>query len=306
MQQLVDGVWVVEPQSAPRYPYGNCMFIDDERPTVIDFGAGANSFAVLKRESVELGLISHFHHDHVHGDTLFPNLQRLAGREEEDNYRSKESYMRHFGFQFWDEYMGGVRWLPYAKTFAGGLSPDVVSPPGFRAINLAGTFTDQQVLDLGRRKITALHLPGHTAGHYGFYLEEEGILFSGDIDLVASGPWYFGESSDLTALLASVRRIQEIGPRVLVPSHRRVFNGGIKEGLDKFVKVVLDREEQVLAALQIPQTVPELAERRIVFPGRRNMYEEFWEKMGLRNHLKRLLEMGAVIEEEGGRYRRTR
>ncbi|NPV92601.1 MAG: MBL fold metallo-hydrolase [Firmicutes bacterium] len=305
MQQLADGVWVVEPQGAPRYPYGNCMFIDDERPTVIDFGAGASSFAALKRESVEIGIFSHFHHDHVHGDTLFPNIRLLAGREEEDNYRSRESYMRHFGFQFWEELMGQLRWLPYAKTIVGGLSPDVVAPPGFRTIDLAGTFTDNQVLDLGRRKLTALHLPGHTAGHYGFYLEEEGILFSGDIDLTAGGPWYFGESSDLTALFASVSRIKKIGPGILVPSHRRVFTAGINEGLDKFVKVVLDREEKVLEALKEPQTVPELAERRILFPARRNMYEEFWEKMGLRNHLKRLLKMGAVIKEEDGRYRRT-
>ena len=47
--------------------------------------------------------------------------------------------------------------------------------------------------NLGQNSIQALRLPGHTKGHYGFYIEEEGLLFSGDLDLALKAPGMGGE-----------------------------------------------------------------------------------------------------------------
>jgi glyoxylase-like metal-dependent hydrolase (beta-lactamase superfamily II) len=38
-------------------------------------------------------------------------------------------------------------------------------------------FSDKQQFDLAQISIQALHLPGHTKGHYGFYIEEKVCCF---------------------------------------------------------------------------------------------------------------------------------
>lgn len=300
LTKLTKNVYLVTPSTPPVYPYSNSLYIEDERSVVIDLGAGGNAFAEIPAWRVELCLLSHFHFDHVHGDGLFPDASLYAGREEVEAYRDKAAYYRFFGFDLWESLMPGIPQIAFADAIARALPADVLARPGFREIPLAGTIKDGDVFDLGKRRVTAVHLPGHTAGHYGFYLEDEGILFSGDIDLASTGPWYYGVSSDLTQLMASVRRVQEIGPGMLVPSHRRVFTEGISEGLERYMQVVHDREGRLLEALRTPQTLKELAGRGIIFPEWRNVYEMFWEQTGLMAHLRRLVELGAAgVSEEG-------
>jgi hydroxyacylglutathione hydrolase len=43
-----------------------------------------------------------------------------------------------------------------------------------------GTLGDGEVLELAGLRFRVLHTPGHTPGHCCFWLEEEGVLFSGD------------------------------------------------------------------------------------------------------------------------------
>ncbi len=42
------------------------------------------------------------------------------------------------------------------------------------------TLQDGDVIDLGSRQLTVLHLPGHSPGSVGFFEEQTGMLFSGD------------------------------------------------------------------------------------------------------------------------------
>ena len=305
MLKLAEGVWAVQPAAPPRYPYGVCLYLEDDRPAVIDLGAGGQAFAALPGDRVELGLISHFHFDHVHGDRFFPRAALFAGRQEAAVYRDRGEYLRCFGFDRWPELMGGVRWVSFAEATARQLPPDVPVGPGFREIALAGTFGDGEVFELGKRQVRMVHLPGHTAGHYGFLLEGEGILFAGDIDLTAAGPWYFGESSDITDFIASLERIGELRPRMLVPAHSRPLSEGIAEGLEHLRQVLLKREEALWELLRQPRTLEELAQRRLIFPRPRNVYELFWEKMGLRNHLRRLQQLGMVRGDGEGVFSRA-
>jgi ribonuclease/clavin/mitogillin len=300
LTQLAEKIWVVAP-TIPRYPYGNCLFIDDERPTVIDLGAGGNAFRDIPCERVILGLISHFHFDHLHCDSLFPQIQLMASEQERLTYLDEQEYLSFHGYNLWDELMPGIQRQLYGQVVP--LPDDVPIKPGFRVINLAGTFRDLDRISLGKHEVQAIHLPGHTAGHYGFYLARENILFSGDIDLVATGPWYNSNSGDVGALIQSVRRIKEIDPAVVVPSHRRIQTEGIQEKLDHYIQVVLDRETKLCDLLQEPKTLPELAEYRLVYPKQSNMYEVFWERMTIRNHLRHMIRDGRIAEIEPGLYR---
>lgn len=63
-------------------------------------------------------------------------------------------------------------------------------------------------IDLGGRKLTVLHTPGHTPGSIMLLEPEQKILFSADS--VQEGPIYmFGPGRNLEALCASMERLRE-------------------------------------------------------------------------------------------------
>jgi len=301
--ELARGIFVVVPEAPPRYPYGNCMYLEGDTRAVIDFGAGGRAFAELDKDRIEMGFISHFHFDHVHCNVLFPHTALYVGEEEKETYRDFASYISFHGYDLWDKLMPGVERIPYGEAVP--LPDDVPVKPGFREISISGTIKDLDQVNLGGIVLTAIHLPGHSLGHYGFYLEKEGILFSGDIDLVPSGPWYSSNSGDVGALISSVERIREIAPRIIVPSHRRLITENIDQGLRRYIKVVLNREEKIYQLLKEPRTLHDLARQRLVFANPQNMYDVFWEKMTIRNHLKHLMAQGLITEIEEGLFVRT-
>jgi len=298
---LSSGIWVVAPR-IPRYPYGNCVYIEDDRPTIIDFGAGGTAFADVPKEKIELGLISHFHFDHIHSRSMFPNVALMAGEEEKTTYVDQNEYIHFHGYDLWDELMQRKREL-YGNVVK--LPQDVPIEPGFSIVNLAGTFSDGDIIETGKYSLKAVHLPGHSAGHYGFYFEKENILFSADIDLVKTGPWYNSNSGSVGELIASVQKIRDLDPRIIIPSHRRIQTENISSQLDDYIKVVLDREEKIYDYLKQPHTIDQLAAYRLTYPQQQDQYEEFWEKMTIRNHLIHLIEQGAIVETEPGIYKQA-
>jgi len=302
LKQIGPRIFVVTPEDSPRYPYGNCLYVEDDIPAVLDLGAGGRAFQEIPCEKVQLALISHSHFDHLHGDSFFPRAGLYAGKEESKTYSDENEYLKFHGYELWAEMMPGIKRVAFSEVSP--LPDDVPVKPGFRYIELAGIFKDMERFHLGKTEITAIHLPGHTTGHYGFWIEKEGILFSADMDLVVAGPWYSSNSADIGQLISSVQRIREINPGLIVPSHRRLIFDKIEKRLDQYIGVVFKRQEHILDLLKETHSLDELLEYQMVFHGRRDIYLIFWEKMTLRNHIRFLLREGMVEEVEKGRYKR--
>ena len=91
------------------------------------------------------------------------------------------------------------------------------------------TFADGDLLPFWGG-LRAVHLPGHTRGHCGFYSERHDLLFSGD--LFAS---YFFNTHIPPAILnsvpseiaASFQRVADLNPRWIVPNHYDVLDGEV-------------------------------------------------------------------------------
>jgi glyoxylase-like metal-dependent hydrolase (beta-lactamase superfamily II) len=80
---------------------------------------------------------------------------------------------------------------------------------------------DGDVIDLGDRRFTVLHTPGHTAGSACLFEEETRTLFSGDAIYVDGRlSW-----DDEEAFAASLRRLREVDARVVHAGHDRSFDG---------------------------------------------------------------------------------
>ncbi|MBQ9485650.1 MAG: MBL fold metallo-hydrolase [Clostridia bacterium] len=77
---------------------------------------------------------------------------------------------------------------------------------------------DGDEIDLGGRKITIVHTPGHSPGHVCFYERDAGYLFSGDLlyrgELNVSFP-----TTDPVAFKKSVGKVKELNPTKIFPAH---------------------------------------------------------------------------------------
>lgn len=292
---------MVYPPAQPRFPYGNCLYVGGEAPIVIDAGAGKNALTEVIPPRVSTVLLSHSHYDHIHSTYLFPHADIMAGWQEEACYASEKNWIESNGYKNWDEMIQIARAISLIDNHPPG---DVPFAPHFKPIALAGTFSDLQVLDSGALKVTILHLPGHTAGHYGFYIEAEGVLFSSDLDLVKTGPWMGDRTSDIDQLICSIKRLKEINPRIIVPSHRRVQTSDLNKQLDTFLEVVLKRQERILELLKIPHTVEQLANYHMFYTEPRIEKQMYWECMIMKTHITYSLRHGLIKEVSPGVYQR--
>jgi glyoxylase-like metal-dependent hydrolase (beta-lactamase superfamily II) len=170
-------------------------------------------------------------------------------------------------------------------------------------------FTDGAVFDLGGRTVTAVHLPGHTAGHSGFLIEPDGFLFVADIDLTSFGPYYGDVGSDLLDFEASLRRCRETDARWYGTSHQKgVIEGAteFRRRLADFAGVMEKRDAALLALLDEPRTVAEIGEHRLVYrPHVEGAHVGPVERRTAAQHLARLTGRGLVTEVEPGRFRAT-
>ncbi|WP_439814670.1 MBL fold metallo-hydrolase [Zavarzinia sp. CC-PAN008] len=86
------------------------------------------------------------------------------------------------------------------------------------------TLTDGDVIDLGDRAFTVLHVPGHSPGGIALWEARTGILLSGDV--IYDGPLIDdGFGSDASAYATSVRRLAALPATIVHGGHFPSFGG---------------------------------------------------------------------------------
>jgi glyoxylase-like metal-dependent hydrolase (beta-lactamase superfamily II) len=283
------GVTVLGSPEGGRYPCGNSLLIGGTEGTVLV----DPSLEVHRRrgvpDPVDLIAVSHAHEDHLSGLHLFPHLPVLAHPADVGAVRSPEALVAGFGMRT-DE----------AEVFREQLR-DTFHLCGHEQVDALG---DGDVVDLGGRTLTVLHLPGHTAGHCGFLVEPDGFLFIGDIDLTAFGPYYGDLSSSLEDFEASIGRLREVDARWFGTSHQ----AGVVEGrhaflaaLDRFTAVIRRRDETLLQLLRQPRTLADVVAHRLVYrPHVQLPFADAVERRTALVHLERLGRRGLVVPTESG------
>jgi glyoxylase-like metal-dependent hydrolase (beta-lactamase superfamily II) len=80
--------------------------------------------------------------------------------------------------------------------------------------------TDGDRIELGGRRFTVIHTPGHTAGSACLFDEADGTLFTGDAVYVdAALSW-----EDAEAMSVSLTRLRDLGARIAHAGHERSFD----------------------------------------------------------------------------------
>jgi glyoxylase-like metal-dependent hydrolase (beta-lactamase superfamily II) len=199
---------------------GCCHLLEDgDGSVMIDTGMVGEPFFIrrlvrklgLKPDSIKAILLTHGHLDHA-GNLAW--LKQWSGAKV---YAHSEE-VRHVAGTY--PYAGVARWcgrLEAAGRFVFR----------YRAATIDEFLTDGQELPFWGG-LRVIHLPGHTAGHCGFYSAKHDLLFSGD--MFAS---YFFNVHKPPAILnsvperfaESVEKIRCLNPGWMVPSHYDFLDG---------------------------------------------------------------------------------
>lgn len=199
---------------------GCCFLLEDGNSSVmIDTGLFGEMFFIqrlirkhgLTPRSIKAILLTHGHLDHA-GNLL--KLRNWTGAK----IFAHPAEQPHINGTF--PYQGINRWC-------GRLEAAGRAVFNYRGAAIDEPLSDGQLLPFWGG-LRVLHLPGHTAGHCGFYSERHDLLFSGD--MFAS---YFFNVHKPPAILNSVpehlnpstEKIRQLAPRRILPCHLDFVNG---------------------------------------------------------------------------------
>jgi glyoxylase-like metal-dependent hydrolase (beta-lactamase superfamily II) len=158
---------------------------------------------------------------------------------------------------------------------------------------------DRDVVRAGKVSLTALYTPGHAPDHLAFWIEEDRVLFSGDLILGRGSSMVTYPEGDVAAYLGSLERVAELEPRMIFPGHwDPVMEAPAK--IAEYREHRLGRERQVLEELARGGGTAEDLTRRIYVPevGESEPLLRAAE-MTLRAHLRKLVDEGRVCERDG-------
>jgi glyoxylase-like metal-dependent hydrolase (beta-lactamase superfamily II) len=111
------------------------------------------------------------------------------------------------------------------------------------------TLRDGDIIELGDLTLKVIHTPGHASGHICLYLQEEKILFSGDLivgfgTVVISPP-----DGNMKAYLDSLKVLSGYQIKAICPGHGPVITDAPKK-IQEYIEHRLMRERQVINSLK--------------------------------------------------------
>jgi glyoxylase-like metal-dependent hydrolase (beta-lactamase superfamily II) len=276
-----------------KYPYSNSVYVEGAG-VLIDAGADPDNLKALRDgPGVREIWLSHWHEDHIAQLGLFEGVPFRQMESEMEPLASLEGFLDWYGIadeefrQFWRDNM--------VQNFA------------YRPRRAAAFFQPGEVIDLQSCSVEVMPAPGHTPGHTAFYFREPQVLFMGDYDLTAFGPWYGDRDSSIEGTIASVQRLRAVPARVWLTSHGEgLFEQDPGPLFDSYLGVIDEREAKLVDYLSAPRTLREIVMQWIVYrkPREPKAFFEWGEEALIGKHLQRLIRNGAVVFEDG-RYRLT-
>ncbi|MBW2631034.1 MAG: MBL fold metallo-hydrolase [Deltaproteobacteria bacterium] len=282
----------IQGQKGGKYPFCNSLFIDDREKVIIDPGSGENLLKKLNmRKEINIIVNSHYHEDHTSFNYLFPEAKLYVPKDEAPCFRSLEKLLDFYGLlgtnleHKWRDIF--VNYFHYRE----------------RIPNLE--FRDGDLLNFGDTTLQIIHTPGHTIGHSSFFFPEEKVLFMGDLDLTAFGPWYGDRVSDIDQTMVSLHKLLTIPARIFITSHEAgIIEGDITKRVEAYLGIIDQREDTLLNFLEKPRTLDEIVNQWIIYKKPREPREFFepGERGMIKKHLDRLIKKGTVSINEDGRY----
>jgi glyoxylase-like metal-dependent hydrolase (beta-lactamase superfamily II) len=213
-EKISEHVHVIPDASVPMVPNVG-IIVGTHGTFVVDTGMGVRNGQTVLREvakvsrNAELHLATtHFHPEHDLGAMAFPaNTDLIRSRDQQKD-------IDEFGLQ-----------LAQAFSSRSPYSAELLKGAEFRKANTF--FEREHTVDLGGVRVRLLAMgANHTRGDTAFWVEPDGVLFSGDI-VMKPQPAFASPYSSLAHWLESLAALEKLQPKRIVPSHGPMGDGSL-------------------------------------------------------------------------------
>jgi glyoxylase-like metal-dependent hydrolase (beta-lactamase superfamily II) len=275
------------------YPCCNSLYVEGDTKVLIDPASNRDQLQrILDTSGVDAVWLSHWHEDHFMHLDMFEGKDLWISELDAEPLQSLDHFFDAYG-------MNTDERPPWTKT--------IYDTFHFRPRAANRFIRASEFIDLGGTTIEVILTPGHTPGHTALYFLELGILFLGDYDLTAFGPWYGDARSDLDATIKSVNKLRTIEARLWIASHGvGIYDSLPPDMWDRYLSVIDERDEKLLDFLKEPRTLSDIVEKRIVYRKKREPKEfyDFGERAIMNKHLERFIRRG-LVAFDGSVYQGT-
>lgn len=297
----------IQGENGGRYPFCNTLLIRDSVQVIIDPGAGLEPMTQIGRqENVDLVINTHFHFDHIAYNYLFSRSKIYLNDIEGECFRDRRTILKRLGMtDFYGD--GWAQGWPDANSRPGCIqspySPQSREEWALSTIRLDGTYRWGDRMDFGSTKMEIIGTPGHSAGSCCFWFPDEGILYTGDIDLTSFGPWYFGADGDLELFMQSAEKIARLDAEAYITGHEAgiVCRSDFQAGLKRYLEVIEKRDETILGALDQPRPLAAICSQGLIY-GEKFLIDEWvraWNALAIKRHLDHLVKKGLIRCSDG-------
>jgi glyoxylase-like metal-dependent hydrolase (beta-lactamase superfamily II) len=229
-RKIADHTWVIPDDNVPLVPNVGIV-VGTNATLVIDPGLGRPNGEAVLREVAKVSrnaqvyiATTHFHPEHTTGYNAFPPSARYV------NSTAQEAEWAESG-------VGMVQ--NFAKRSPA--TADMLKDATRRVADI--TFDRDYSLDLGGVTVRMLMVgPTHTKGDTGFFVEQDRVLFSGDVvmneSFVAAGP-----NASMRGWLAAFDAFDAWKPTTVVPAHGALGTGALVAANRAFMTEIRTRTE---------------------------------------------------------------
>jgi phosphoglycerate dehydrogenase-like enzyme/glyoxylase-like metal-dependent hydrolase (beta-lactamase superfamily II) len=237
--RIADGVWFEQHNDIGKFG-SNVSWIEfSDYVAVIDtaFPLGAeeairNIKATTNNKPIRYAFLTHYHGDHSSGTGVFD--------KEGTTIISHENARKEYLARNVEGYLKTAEKDPvYAK---------------YKPVAPSLTFTNQFVLDDGKRRVEVYHFGhAHTTGCIFIYLPKEKMVFTGDS--CVNGPFNYMGDSDTASWIEVLTQVQTLDPETVVPAHGAVAKRDLLETQKQYF---LELRAQVARLLRDGKTLEEV------------------------------------------------
>ena len=212
--QVAPHTYVIPDNNVPLVPNVGIV-VGDRATLVVDPGLGRRNGETVLKEVAKVSrnptlfiATTHFHPEHTTGYAAFPATATYV------NSKTQEAEFEQNGMQM-------------VRAFAArsATTADLLEGAARRRADI--TFDREYTIDLGGVHVRAVLVgPTHTRGDTGFFVEEDHVLFAGDV-VMNDSFLAAGDATSMTAWMKAFDTFEAMHPATIVPSHGAVGTGSL-------------------------------------------------------------------------------